>query len=151
MYPLCASWQKVYDAAADTWTPFIPLPTPVRAMAYTHTPSAVLLLGGQSFDHEETSVLSLRRVTQCSFAGCQSKTVETRHSKRLHRCTGCSVAYYCSRECQKQDWKSGGHKQTCTEYAAAGHMPTKGLAWETVSGLELPFSGTYGGATTVLL
>jgi MYND finger len=116
-------------------------------MAYTHTPSAVLLLGGHSFEHEETSVLALRRVTMCSFIGCQYQKDE---NKRLHRCTGCSVSYYCSRECQKQDWKSG-HKSACAEYAAAGYMATKGLAWETVDGLDLPFSGTYGGAATVLL
>lgn len=26
-------------------------------------------------------------------------------------CSGCQTAYYCSRECQRKDWKS--HKKMC--------------------------------------
>jgi len=28
-------------------------------------------------------------------------------------CEGCRIVKYCSRECQKSDWKGGGHKVTC--------------------------------------
>ena len=33
------------------------------------------------------------------------------HVGQLRRCGGCKVALYCSRECQRNDWKK--HKKTC--------------------------------------
>ncbi|KAJ7065440.1 hypothetical protein C8F01DRAFT_1249011 [Mycena amicta] len=33
----------------------------------------------------------------------------------LRRCSGCSVAYYCSPGCQKSDYKDGGHREACWE------------------------------------
>ncbi|KAJ7054548.1 hypothetical protein C8F01DRAFT_1161975 [Mycena amicta] len=39
---------------------------------------------------------------------CKKRGVE------LHRCSGCHTFYYCSRECQKRDWKN--HKTICTKY-----------------------------------
>ena len=29
------------------------------------------------------------------------------------KCSGCAAAFYCSRACQVQDWKKGGHSKTC--------------------------------------
>ena len=31
------------------------------------------------------------------------------------RCTGCFREWYCSQECQKRDWKEGGHKILCKD------------------------------------
>ncbi|ESK86562.1 hypothetical protein Moror_9790 [Moniliophthora roreri MCA 2997] len=31
------------------------------------------------------------------------------------RCTGCDERYYCSKECQKYDWKYGNHRKTCRQ------------------------------------
>ncbi|VDB87105.1 unnamed protein product [Peniophora sp. CBMAI 1063] len=31
----------------------------------------------------------------------------------LRKCAGCGEARYCSRECQRLDWKEGGHKKLC--------------------------------------
>eukprot|EP00978_Attheya_sp_CCMP212_P043710 scaffold289889_cov48-Attheya_sp.AAC.3 len=28
-------------------------------------------------------------------------------------CAGCTCVFYCSKECQRRDWKVGGHKSTC--------------------------------------
>eukprot|EP00978_Attheya_sp_CCMP212_P003722 scaffold7910_cov29-Attheya_sp.AAC.1 len=28
-------------------------------------------------------------------------------------CAGCTCVFYCSKECQRKDWKVGGHKSTC--------------------------------------
>ncbi|VDB87109.1 unnamed protein product [Peniophora sp. CBMAI 1063] len=36
----------------------------------------------------------------------------TRTSKLL-QCAGCGQARYCSKECQRIDWKTGGHKRVC--------------------------------------
>lgn len=33
----------------------------------------------------------------------------------LKECAGCSNVAYCSRECQKLDWKQGGHRKACFE------------------------------------
>ncbi|KAJ7060326.1 hypothetical protein C8F01DRAFT_1231577 [Mycena amicta] len=41
-------------------------------------------------------------------------------SEELLRCSGCRTIHYCSRECQKQDWKS--HKSICMKYLAQAAM-----------------------------
>ncbi|KPM41699.1 hypothetical protein AK830_g4846 [Neonectria ditissima] len=46
----------------------------------------------------------------------------------LKRCAKCSVTQYCSRDCQKSDWK--GHRKVCGKQqgdAASSSPPTKGL------------------------
>ncbi|KAJ7761753.1 hypothetical protein B0H16DRAFT_1455955 [Mycena metata] len=35
------------------------------------------------------------------------------------RCSDCNAAYYCSKECQKQDWKYGGHRESCSWYRSS--------------------------------
>ena len=32
-------------------------------------------------------------------------------SGKFKKCSGCEKVYYCSKECQRQDWKE--HKKTC--------------------------------------
>lgn len=34
-------------------------------------------------------------------------------NKTSKMCDACQKVYYCSKACQKKDWKEGGHKQTC--------------------------------------
>ncbi|KAJ7910792.1 hypothetical protein B0H13DRAFT_2011199 [Mycena leptocephala] len=41
-----------------------------------------------------------------------------RAKKTLKRCTGCCQLFYCSRECQRQDWRRG-HHQYCALYLCA--------------------------------
>ena len=38
-------------------------------------------------------------------------------SKHLKKCKDCAGVWYCSRECQKQDWKE--HKQVCSKLKVA--------------------------------
>ena len=57
------------------------------------------------------------RLSLCRW--CQTR------SESVRRCGGCKRATYCSKECQVQDWKKGGHKQECklmatNEVRAAG-------------------------------
>lgn len=40
----------------------------------------------------------------------------------LMTCKGCGQARYCSRECQKLDWKEGRHKLRCGNRLTAGHQ-----------------------------
>ena len=40
-----------------------------------------------------------------------SALCESRNAKM--RCGGCTVRWYCSKECQVLHWKRGGHKQEC--------------------------------------
>ena len=47
--------------------------------------------------------------TMCGYVETESK---------LSSCASCLSAFYCSRECQKADWKAG-HKQACALYAPA--------------------------------
>ena len=39
---------------------------------------------------------------------------------RLLKCSKCHVASYCQKQCQMTDWKTGGHKRTCQQYARIG-------------------------------
>ena len=36
-------------------------------------------------------------------------------TKKSLTCAGCSSVSYCSKECQKRDWKQGGHKEVCKQ------------------------------------
>ena len=45
---------------------------------------------------------------RCEFCGSSEDELEA----KLKRCNNCKEVYYCSRECQKKDWKRG-HRDTC--------------------------------------
>ncbi|KAJ7260463.1 hypothetical protein B0H12DRAFT_373949 [Mycena haematopus] len=38
--------------------------------------------------------------------------------QELKRCSGCRTAHYCSSTCQSNDWRHGGHRQTCGDLAS---------------------------------
>jgi len=48
---------------------------------------------------------------QCHFPSCGSK-------EGLQFCAGCKYVSYCSKDCQKKDWKKSGsgHKKMCSEH-----------------------------------
>ncbi|KAL1965111.1 hypothetical protein VTN77DRAFT_6024 [Rasamsonia byssochlamydoides] len=41
--------------------------------------------------------------------------------QKLKRCSRCRSSLYCSRACQRADWKTGGHKRYCTFGAMANN------------------------------
>ena len=49
----------------------------------------------------------------CSWAACGNELSGEAAAK--NRCGRCKRVYYCSRRCQKKDWKEGGHKLVCDE------------------------------------
>ncbi|KAF7303409.1 MYND-type domain-containing protein [Mycena indigotica] len=49
----------------------------------------------------------------CSNPRCQ--VIAERH--QLKRCSLCRAQFYCSKLCQKADWRSNGHRQTCSRLA----------------------------------
>eukprot|EP00897_Mesotaenium_endlicherianum_P005407 jgi/Mesen1/4895/ME000244S04082 len=44
--------------------------------------------------------------------------------EKVHRCTACKAAAYCSRECQKRAWPS--HKELCKQASAGGRQRSSG-------------------------
>jgi hypothetical protein len=48
---------------------------------------------------------------------CVCGKVET-PSMKFERCSRCQTTFYCSRECQRVDWKILGHKQACRAFVA---------------------------------
>ena len=48
------------------------------------------------------------RGTRCACCGIVASVV-----KQFNLCAACKVVHYCSRECQKKHWKTGGHKEVC--------------------------------------
>ncbi|XP_070186421.1 histone-lysine N-methyltransferase SMYD3-like [Littorina saxatilis] len=71
-----------------------------------------VIMKAEPFAH----VLSHRhRQDRCSFCLRRSKTMQ---------CTACKMLRYCSRDCQRQDWR-GAHKQECSCLRrVAPHTPT---------------------------
>jgi hypothetical protein len=53
--------------------------------------------------------------------------------KQFKRCKACLGVYYCSRECQVQHWKEGGHKQVCKRLRKERVEKSVGLAPSTSS------------------
>ena len=51
--------------------------------------------------------------------GKQVNFIDPRDRSDLHKCTGCRQTYYCSKQCQKQDWKR--HKPQCKLLKEALH------------------------------
>ena len=45
---------------------------------------------------------------------CSNSDVSSEFQQSLQACSRCKEAYYCSKECQKRDWK--GHKPECTPF-----------------------------------
>ena len=60
-----------------------------------------------NFGAEEDSP-QLERTKYCDWCG----ELPSDHAK-LKRCAACSSVSYCSRECQRKDWREGGHKRDC--------------------------------------
>jgi hypothetical protein len=48
----------------------------------------------------------------CSNPGCK-KPFGYKNSE-LSKCSKCKKARYCNKDCQKEDWKSWGHKELCS-------------------------------------
>ncbi len=49
------------------------------------------------------------RSTACSCCGAEA----AEGGKKLQVCSTCHRKAYCSADCQRQDWKEGGHKRSC--------------------------------------
>ena len=52
---------------------------------------------------------------KCLWIKCEKKAIDLKSSK-LRKCKRCRVARYCSKYCQKRDWKYGNHKQICDKF-----------------------------------
>eukprot|EP01084_Bolivina_argentea_P049137 90416_1 len=50
----------------------------------------------------------------CLWQKCDKK----KRNQKLFKCSGCKMAKYCSRKCQKKDWNKGLHSVICKRYKA---------------------------------
>ena len=66
--------------------------------------------GRHGYHGEEGGAFSRRRDVLHSCAACN--ITDSGASKK---CSGCNMRYYCSTACQKEHWKTGGHKHECAE------------------------------------
>ncbi|KAF8186137.1 hypothetical protein K438DRAFT_1973504 [Mycena galopus ATCC 62051] len=68
----------------------------------------------QRFDSDESPSSLACDNTECNKIFEKSK---------FKRCAGCKYMSYCSRDCQKRDWKEGGHREECQK----NRLTTSGL------------------------
>jgi hypothetical protein len=69
--------------------------------------------GGKEETNETQTTTKIIALKKCSYYEC--KNVESFINKQLKLfsvCASCEKVKYCSKKCQKLDWKSG-HKQNC--------------------------------------
>ena len=78
-----------------------PTPTPRPRTSY--------MAGGMPLAFTQEDFLVILGV-RCEFCGSSEDEIED----KLKRCNNCKEVYYCSRECQKKDWKKG-HRDTCED------------------------------------
>lgn len=62
--------------------------------------------------------------------------------EKLKRCARCHVTLYCGKECQKEHWKKGGHKERCEEGVLA--HPSRYPYMTTISNEHLTVSRSAG-------
>ncbi|KZV75683.1 hypothetical protein PENSPDRAFT_646975, partial [Peniophora sp. CONT] len=75
---------------------------------------------GAGFDiAKEQDEYKRRAAKLCSWRECQWHTIEPSSPPKM--CQGCGEARYCSKPCQHDDWKSGGHKQVCRRLKDVPH------------------------------
>ena len=51
--------------------------------------------------------IQVKASESCAFCGI------SKDENKLSSCTRCKSTYYCSKECQANHWKEGGHKNEC--------------------------------------
>jgi len=54
------------------------------------------------------------------------------HKGEYKVCAGCRASWYCGKECQEKDWKTGGHKRRCKEERNIRDLTEKmgkGMQW----------------------
>eukprot|EP00984_Skeletonema_dohrnii_P026141 scaffold15439_cov67-Skeletonema_dohrnii-CCMP3373.AAC.1 len=65
-------------------------------------------------DKKHKEVKSIKKMGYCNNKKCPSPRGKVERSKMVY-CTRCSVAYYCSRDCQEAAWSD--HREVCKEKA----------------------------------
>jgi hypothetical protein len=71
-----------------------------------------------SAESSPVSVATTLESNSCANCGLDGKSVYQSKKKNLMICSQCQSTYYCSSECQSEDW-SNGHFKTCQPFAAA--------------------------------
>ncbi|KAK7040472.1 hypothetical protein R3P38DRAFT_420361 [Favolaschia claudopus] len=59
---------------------------------------------------------------------CPMINVEKRQLRR--RCTGCTIAFYCSQECQKACWMTYGHRKLCQSTSSSANSYNRNLRFK---------------------
>lgn len=75
------------------------------------------MLNGNQQPSPSPSPGAIRACRRCKKPEPSNPTPE----QRLKRCSRCRNSLYCSRACQRADWKTGGHKRSCTFGAMANN------------------------------
>ena len=71
-----------------------------------------------SAESSPVSVATILESSSCANCGLDGKSVYKTKKKNLMICSQCQTTYYCSSECQSEDW-SNGHFKSCQPLAAA--------------------------------
>jgi len=113
--------------------------------------SLLLLIAFNRVDKEEYTIqvfpekhfAQLDSVSFCCNLQCDTRWEKS--SKKQMVCSRCRTASYCSKKCQKSDWVTGGHKESC-DSIIEGKQKAKALniAMESIRGTRKGGGGVGG-------
>eukprot|EP00978_Attheya_sp_CCMP212_P034125 scaffold141557_cov64-Attheya_sp.AAC.1 len=69
--------------------------------------------GGTSFAADILNQLLEIGGVKCDYPSCQKHHFQV--GIKLFKCQKCQRAFYCSKECQKKQWREGNHKLYCRD------------------------------------
>ena len=71
-----------------------------------------LVVSNTQYEKALHIIQSILDITSTSCYFCNQVT----ERKDMKKCVACKSVCYCSKECQRKDWQSGGHEQHCEEF-----------------------------------
>ena len=67
---------------------------------------------------EEAAGWDITKTVYMGAITCAACGKQEQAGEKYAKCAGCKRVVYCTRGCQKQHWKQGGHRQECNQVAA---------------------------------
>jgi hypothetical protein len=89
----------------------------INIVAFPTCLDPLCLIGVKDYMKKTAESMHGKKIAEEGMHTCICGKLEV-PSMPFERCSQCHTTYYCSRECQRVDWKKRGHKQACRAFVA---------------------------------